>query len=428
MIYAFLIYFLLFFYLAYKNFKLSLGLIIILLPTYLLRVEYWLLTSTILELSLGAVFLIWVLKYLKKDWKELVLFYKGNKIFVWLCVVFFISSVMGIFVSDEWYKSFGHWRAFFFEPMLFFIILIGRRKELNNFSPEADQPLSENFLIKCLAWSSGLVSSVAVLQIFSKYFYPSKFLLSGLAGRATSFFTSPNAIGLYIVPTTILLIGFLYKEFKQKKQINYFYLVIIILNCLALLLSFSQGAWIALGVGILALLYFWGYKKIVLIGIIFSILLTIFITPINQAVRFADKAGENRLVIWGYTVDYLLESPQNFVLGTGIRQWFRKIQKPYYDTKQLERLTFPHSIFLNFWTEIGLLGEFSFLGILAYLIYLLFGKIKEDKITAGIFMSMILAFVVHGLVDVPYFKNDLAILTWVWIFMSLQFLDDKLSS
>jgi len=412
MIYVFLIYFLLFLYLVHKNFKLSLGLIVILLPTYLLRVEYGLLTSTILELSLGAVFLIWILKYLKKDWRELLKFYQSNKIFSWLFLIFFISSIMGIFVSDEWYKSFGHWRAFFFEPMLFFIILIGRRKELNL-----------NFLIKCLGLSSGMVSSVAVLQIFSNWFYPSQLLFTGLAGRVTSFFTTPNAIGLYIVPTTILLVGFLYKEFKQKKQINYFYLVIIILNCLALFLSFSQGAWIALGVGILALLYFWGYKKIVLAGVIFSILFSVLITPLNQAIRFADKAGENRLIIWGYTVDYLLESPQNFVLGTGIRQWFRKIQKPYYDTKQLERLTFPHSIFLNFWTEIGLLGEFSFLGILAYLIYLLFGKIKENKIMAGIFLSMILVFIVHGLVDVPYFKNDLAILTWVWIFLSLQFLD-----
>jgi len=57
------IYFLLFSFFAYKNFRLGVGLFIIALPTYLIRFSIGPLPTTILELSFGALFLIWLIKY-----------------------------------------------------------------------------------------------------------------------------------------------------------------------------------------------------------------------------------------------------------------------------------------------------------------------------------------------------------------------------
>jgi O-antigen ligase len=91
---------------------------------------------------------------------------------------------------------------------------------------------------------------------------------------------------------------------------------------------------------------------------------------------FNSKSGQNRLVLWGYTGSYLVSSPQHFFLGAGVRQFFRKIQKPYYDVKKMERLIYPHNIVLNFWSEIGFLGAASFIGLVSGL-FLQAKKIKK---------------------------------------------------
>src|SRR3989339_141702 len=128
MFWLFFLYLLLFTFLAWRNFKFSLGLFIILLPSYLIRFEYFGLPSNLLELSFVAIFLVWIIKYLKEDFKQIKNFVLKNRLFNFFVLLFFISSIMGIFVSDEWYKSLGQWRAFFFEPILFFVILIGYNK------------------------------------------------------------------------------------------------------------------------------------------------------------------------------------------------------------------------------------------------------------------------------------------------------------
>ena len=136
---------------------------------------------------------------------------------------------------------------------------------------------------------------------------------------------------------------------------------------------------------------------------------------VQEGVLFRDQAGKNRLRLWGYSWTFLKQNPKNFMLGTGVRQFFRKIQKPYYDTKVMERLIYPHNIFLNFWTEIGLFGMLAIVFILGYATYLS-NKIRQNnKIIGAGLLAMLTALVVHGLVDVPYFKNDLAFLFWILI-------------
>jgi len=71
MIYLVLAFFLLFVFLAFRNFRLSLGLFIIGLPAYLLRVSIGPLPGTVLELFFWAIFLVWLAKYAKSDWQNL---------------------------------------------------------------------------------------------------------------------------------------------------------------------------------------------------------------------------------------------------------------------------------------------------------------------------------------------------------------------
>jgi len=76
----------------------------------------------------------------------------------------------------------------------------------------------------------------------------------------------------------------------------------------------------------------------------------------------------------------------------------------------------PHNIILNFWLEIGLLGLVAFGMIFAKFFKQTKVKLLQQKswLTLGIAAAMI-TILVHGLIDVPYFKNDLAILFWIII-------------
>jgi len=396
--YLAIIFFILFSLFAWKNFRWAVGFFIVLLPSYLIRFNIGPLPTTLLEVAFGALFLVWLLKYFRDDremiWEEI----KSKKLLFIFIGLFFISSVTAIFVSDMWYYSLGQWRAYFLEPMILFFILLGRKEEI---------------LVKDLVWflilSSLSVSIIAVVQKITGQLYPPSLWDDELNGRAVSFFTTPNAIGLYLAPIVPL---FFILPWKDKRTRNFSGVVLLIL-LLAILFSFSQGAWIALGVGLIVFAYLIGYKKTAIMTVLAGVVLAFSVTPIRSAVMFQDRAGQNRLELWSLSWNYFKSSPQNFIFGTGIRQFFRKIQKPVYAPEEMERLIYPHNIFLNFWTEIGLLGMISFGGILVYGFFNAFKIRKNNLIMGSVLVATLVVFIVHGLVDVPYFKNDLAFLFWI---------------
>ena len=105
-------------------------------------------------------------------------------------------------------------------------------------------------------------------------------------------------------------------------------------------------------------------------------------------------------------------------------KWLSKLMHSEEYRKQMWQPTeiymYPHNIFLNFWSELGIFGALLFSWIIAKFLWQSgYFLIKEKDhleryFVLGLAASMI-ALVVHGLVDVPYFKNDLAALFWVII-------------
>lgn len=151
----------------------------------------------------------------------------------------------------------------------------------------------------------------------------------------------------------------------------------------------------------------------VIVTILIGLSAVFYFPVIRTPVLFGDQAGQNRLTLWRYTENYLTARPQNFIFGAGIRKFFDKVQKPFYNHKKMEMLLYPHNIILNFWSEIGLLGAISFLVMWVYLFVASWKYCRIDKILGASLAAVLVVFLVHGLVDVPYFKNDLAMMWWV---------------
>jgi len=75
----------------------------------------------------------------------------------------------------------------------------------------------------------------------------------------------------------------------------------------------------------------------------------------------------------------------------------------------LEIYLYPHNIFLNFWTELGLAGLIIFSFLIFKFIFLslkYYYQTKKDRNFLGLALcASMLIILLHGLVDVPYFKK-----------------------
>lgn len=130
-----------------------------------------------------------------------------------------------------------------------------------------------------------------------------------------------------------------------------------------------------------------------------------------------DERGE----IW-QTSAYLLQNPLNLTLGVGFgqfeNQYIKNVEQVLGRTPLDYYVIQPHNIFLLFIFHYGLLG-------LAFLIFLIYKTVREilkakQKIGASYTsLFIVLYFLIHGIIDTPFFKNDLLILFFIFLELGL---------
>ena len=136
-----------------------------------------------------------------------------------------------------------------------------------------------------------------------------------------------------------------------------------------------------------------------------------------------DPSQQNRLVLWRAAQDMLKKSPIYGVGLMGFHEYYRHY--PLGPDRVVQN--YPHNFFLNFWLETGLVGMVAMLGLL-YLFYKnVRGLLHQNRwrflaLASAAGMGVVL---LHGLVDVSYFKNDLAVLFWlIYALPNLTFLEN----
>lgn len=394
----FILFLICFGFLAYKNFQLAISLFVILLPVYLIRTSFGFFPTTLLEFAFIGILSVWLIKYASKDWPILVNFIQQNKAISIGAILLIIGAFIASLGNPYLLRALGIWRAYFVEPIILFFIIIASK-----------QRLGYQKIFIALLYSTLSISLLTIIQKTTNLLLPPSLWNAELFGRPTAFFTSPNAIGLFMVPIFVSTL-FLYTK-PNLKNIHYY--LIGLLSLIAILLSYSQGAWIALSGGIVIFLFLINYKKLV-IGLMTCSLIAILISgELQQAILFQDKAGQNRLDLWRYSVEYLTANPKHFILGAGLRRFYNEVQKPNYNPKEVEPLVYPHNIVLNFWLETGLLGLVAMIIIFFNLFYRSIINFSNNQYLKASIIAGLSALIIHGLVDVPYFKNDLSMMFWL---------------
>ena len=235
---------------------------------------------------------------------------------------------------------------------------------------------------------------------------------------------------------------------KRKRFFIFLFLCFYVsMLVLAIVFARSEGALVGMAVGLFALIFGlaggrarWGIGLICLIGLIGLMLAAPARQLIMEKATFSDLSGQIRLQQWKETWNMLKDG--RLITGAGLANYQTAI-KPYHQAgiffnfdndpnfrnnlvfggadykakhwQPTEIYLYPHNFFLNFWSETGLLG---LIAILLILIKFFTDYLRTDQARRPLYLvliSVMIAIVVHGLVDVQYFKNDLSVLFWLVI-------------
>ncbi len=378
------------------------------LPAYVVRMQFFGLPTTLLEIFFGVLLILWLATYrgMLKDvslWKGTWRIARG----LWVCAAtLMIAGVIAIVVAPDTMKALGLFRAYLLEPILFAWMLVWHVQLTRN--------------VQYLLWALGLSSFAVSLYALMQYFFHIQLIapwdVPGMI-RATSVYPYPNAVGLYVAPIVALFSGLAWKRCVQGFRETFFAIVIILSGLGALVASESHGA----VAGVFAALIFYSitsrrWKLSVALwvtAIVIATTVSPFADVVLPIITFTDVSGDVRRVLWLGTVRLLGD---HGLWGVGL-SGFPVAYDVYREARHVELLQYPHNILLNVWVELGLLGVLAFLGLLGASIKknidLLFSQTQAFRSAGLVFLGTLLAVIVHGLVDVPFFKNDLAFQFWM---------------
>lgn len=424
----------------------ALFILIAALAAYLIRFSVLSVHSTALELMILITFSVWFIKKWLPKIKSL--FRKGSErtpypfsVEIILLIVFsFIATGIASFNLG----ALGIWKAYFFEPILVFILIF------NIFNEKKDwQKILWAFLLSAIS-----VSALAIYQKITGQFIANPFWANEETRRVVSWFGYPNAVGLFLAPLVLIFLGWFFSLPRSTTLTKTLKKILIILVIAASLLSIyfarSEGALIGIVAGLVSFGLLAGRRQriaTIILAIIVAGSLFFFAPAKNFVVTkltLNDLSGQIRQRQWKET--FLALTGTKFITGAGLNNYQAAVA-PYHQEgiffnrdnianfdaelrasstlrtkywQPVEIYMYPHNIFLNFWSEIGLLGALVFMWLLfkaffmALKLSITYGREKHpEKYLALGLMSALVAIIIHGLVDVPYFKNDLAVMFWI---------------
>jgi len=397
-------------WLAWKKLTLALALLFFLAPSYLIKSSIGFVPTTFLELSIYTTAVIALVKYFWGQERELVNPFAVARHFNWIILVWLLSASLAIIASNDLRISLGVFKGWWVDPIILFYLLLSVIKT------------SADWLKILNAWwaSASLLAAYGLIEYG---------LGLGLQtdGLLNSIYLPANYLAMYLVPAIFVGAALTWQLWPSRlAKINLF---ILLIDLWALWLTKSYGGFLGLVAGalIFCVTYYINDKpklKKVLLGwllLVVSLMLVILPQPKFQKLLSRDPRSSltTRQEIWQTSWLLVKERP---VTGWGLGNFqasYRSHTK-YITLTPLEWFVVKaHNLYLNLWIEVGLLGLLVFIYLIVKYLWLLIPDLKSGifsrRLWASALIAIIIATLAHGLVDTPYFKNDLSIVFFLVI-------------
>ncbi len=311
----------------------------------------------------------------------------------------YLFSFFENFEKSSFFDTLGLLKSFLILPILFSLTssFLVYKKEL---------------FVKYFLYS--FVFMTSTLSVFGFFYFFSNLLT--FDGRLEIFFNSPNALAMLLGPGIIIILFFL------SKSHGYFYaflLTLLFFHTFSTIATSSSGSFFSLFT-LFALFAFTKSTKLSLLKIYpFFILATLlfstsvlFLSPLlkktNYPQNIPPSSFDSRIVIYDVTRQII---STNFVFGVGPGNFqnnylLKQSDNPPYPQWAVPH---PHNNLLLIIVEGGILVLFG------YLLFI-FSNPKIKKMSFDILLIFVLFyFLLHGIVDTTFWKNDLSVIFWLLI-------------
>ena len=357
------------------------------LPLYTVRWHYGPLPTTLLETVLLVTVALYVVARLRQGVRRPVATAYDIAVLVLLG-----AGAVSVIVAGDHRGALGLYRAYFLEPVALFYVAVDVLRRTDHL---------QRLVVAFAAGSSAF----AVLNLV--VFYQALIANAVLVGNApNALYGDANYVAMYMEPpfaiaAALVLLG----QSTRWKALGAGWLL---LTGAALLTSFSKGAYMAVAVLVLVVVITVPRWRWVLSIAVAAAAVIATQIPLLMA-RFATVASsiDGRQEVFGATLTMLRDHP---IFGVGLGGYT-------YQFRGRIAEVYPHDIWLTFWVELGIVGVVAF-GVI--LVGLLWRGWRAWPATQGFervvlwgALGALVLWTVHGLVDSPYWKNDMSVEFWM---------------
>jgi O-antigen ligase len=369
-----------------------LGLTAACLPLYVVRWKYGPISTTLLELLVVVTIALYVLGRCQEG----TLRFNRTPYDVPVLLLL-LAGAIAVFVPPDRWHALGLYRAYFLEPIAVFYVAVDLLR----------RPGDMRRVLLGLGIGSSIFAVINVAAFFVT-FAQGTFVLGS---PPTALYTSSPEVAMYLEPPLALAAGFvMFADQRRDRLLALGWMVFLVP---ALTLTLSRGAYLAIAVLALVAIASSRARVLFAAGVVVVVGLLLQVPLIRERLAGQFDLGDSkttirgRLSIFTDTLTMLRDHP---IFGDGLGGY-------HYLFRGTILEIYPHDIWLTFWVEVGLLGMLAFAVIFFGLMYRGWRAFPQASgfhraVLWGVLGSLVL-WGVHGLVDSPYWKNDMSIEFWI---------------
>jgi putative inorganic carbon (hco3(-)) transporter len=238
----------------------------------------------------------------------------------------------------------------------------------------------------------GLIAAYGIFQYVK---------MGGGEVRTTGTFGHFNAMGTFMAMMTTFLFNLVITEEGRWKK--YLYYGILFLDIVALMMTFSRGAWIGTIVAVIISAQIRGMVQFIrifaLVVVVFLVIALVapsrYMGRIASVPRVEDTSSKTRLVEWKIASETISAFP---LLGVGIDN------NAYWVTEKYNEYSYGeiHNLFLHIGSERGAPAMFILIGIFVYFFIHIYRRIggTEDKYFFSLYLALFTAVLSFGIVNI----------------------------
>ncbi|MSQ14485.1 MAG: hypothetical protein EXR50_01290 [Dehalococcoidia bacterium] len=336
--------------------------------------------------------------------------------FIAPAVALLFVAALSVPFSEFQKVSLRELRTVILEPVIFYFALL-------------DTLRGREYVSRMLKLYVLLGAGISVAALYH-YFFIGVTEATGGVSRILAIYHSPNALALFL--GRIIPVAFALALAKGLGRASWRgtlpFLAALLPMAVVLYLTYSRGAWLAVALNIILMLFVVGKSKLAGGALLVAIAASILLLVLFQDRVLSSAPVLQRVYVWEAAINLIKDHP---LMGVGLDNFL--YHYPGYMLPEAwaePNVSHPHNIFLDFWLRLGILGII----VLACLQAVFWSKAnKLYRRSDGSKRWMILAtmgsmasFLIHGLFDNSFFLIDLAY--QVWFIMAMMAILDADSS